>query len=125
MPEIAFNQDVANRFMKPSKGAGGIVDFLGFELTGASPGRMTGRFQVRPDLLTGFGIVDKADGGRGPCRVSRELVSEHGEDLAAETARANDRNLSHARLHPFTRAEAKVVPLREQGQTASARLRPS
>lgn len=55
MPDILFNEDVANRFMKPSKGAGGIVDFLGFELTGASQGRMTGRFQVRTDLLTGFG----------------------------------------------------------------------
>ncbi len=55
MPEIAFNQEVANRFMGLSKGAGGIVHFLGFEITGATQGRMTGRFQVRQDLLTGFG----------------------------------------------------------------------
>jgi hypothetical protein len=37
---------------------------------------------------------------------SRNLLLENREDLTAETARANDGNLSHAHLHPCTRAEA-------------------
>jgi 1,4-dihydroxy-2-naphthoyl-CoA hydrolase len=53
--DIAFNPDIAKRFIGPSRGAGGIVDFLGFEITDASPGRMSARFVVRPDLLTNIG----------------------------------------------------------------------
>jgi uncharacterized protein (TIGR00369 family) len=55
MSAIPFNPEIAKRFTGPSKGAGGIVDFLGFEITGAEPGKMQARFEVRPDLLTGFG----------------------------------------------------------------------
>ena len=55
MAEIAFNPDVAERFKGSAKGAGGIVEFLGFEITGAGPGTMDGRFEVREELITSFG----------------------------------------------------------------------
>ncbi|MCP5182458.1 MAG: PaaI family thioesterase [Pseudomonadales bacterium] len=55
MAQIAFDPEIARRFLGVSKGAGGIVEFLGFELTDASPGKMSGRFAVREELLTGFG----------------------------------------------------------------------
>ncbi|MDA1075113.1 MAG: PaaI family thioesterase [Proteobacteria bacterium] len=55
MADITFNADIAKRFMQPSKGAGGIVDYLGFELVDAGPGTMDGRFEVREDLLTMMG----------------------------------------------------------------------
>lgn len=55
MAEIPYNPEIARRFMGPSKGAGGIVEYLGFEITDASPGRMSAQFPVRAELLTGFG----------------------------------------------------------------------
>ena len=55
MAEIAFNAEIAERFKGPAAGAGGIVEFLGFEITGASPGTMQGKFEVREELITAFG----------------------------------------------------------------------
>lgn len=55
MAEIAFNPKVAERFKGAAKGAGGIVEFLGFEITGAGPGTMEGQFVVRDELITAFG----------------------------------------------------------------------
>ena len=55
MADIAFNPEIAERFKGPASGAGGIVEFLGFEITDAGPGTMDGRFTVREELLTGFG----------------------------------------------------------------------
>jgi 1,4-dihydroxy-2-naphthoyl-CoA hydrolase len=54
--EIPFNAEVADRFVgTPKDAAGGLVGFLGIELVSAEPGVMTGRFEVRKDLLTPFG----------------------------------------------------------------------
>ncbi len=54
--EIAFNEETAKRFMgTPRGGAGGLPEFLGFEIFDAGPGTMKARFEVREDLLTGFG----------------------------------------------------------------------
>ncbi len=55
MAEITFNADIAERFKGPPTGQGGIVEFLGFEITDAGPGTMDGQFEVRKDLITGFG----------------------------------------------------------------------
>ena len=55
MADIAFNEQVAERFKGPATGQGGIVEFLGFEITDAGPGTMQGKFEVREDLITGFG----------------------------------------------------------------------
>jgi len=55
-PSIAYNEETAKRFMgTPRGGAGGLPEFLGFEIFAAGPGTMKGRFEVREDLLTGFG----------------------------------------------------------------------
>jgi 1,4-dihydroxy-2-naphthoyl-CoA hydrolase len=54
--EIPFDERIAAGFIKAPRGAGGgITEFLGFEITDASPGTMTGRFEVREDLLTPMG----------------------------------------------------------------------
>lgn len=53
--EIPFDQALAKRFMGPTKGGGGLPEYLGFELVDASPGTMTGRMDVREELLTPFG----------------------------------------------------------------------
>lgn len=55
MADITFNADIAERFKGPATGQGGIVEFLGFEITDAGPGTMDGQFEVRKELLTGFG----------------------------------------------------------------------
>jgi len=55
MAEIAFNEKVAERFKGPATGQGGIVEFLGFEITDAAPGTMDAKFEVRDELITGFG----------------------------------------------------------------------
>ncbi len=55
MAEIAFNEKTAQRFMGPPTGQGGIVEFLGFEITDAGPGTMDARFEAREELITGFG----------------------------------------------------------------------
>ena len=55
MADIAFNKQIAERFKGPAEGQGGIVEFLGFEITDAGPGTMTGQFVVRDDLITAFG----------------------------------------------------------------------
>jgi uncharacterized protein (TIGR00369 family) len=54
-PEIPFNEALAKAFMGPTKGGGGLPDYLGFELVDAAPGTMTGRMVVREELLTPFG----------------------------------------------------------------------
>ena len=54
--DIPFDERIARGFIDAPRGAGGgITDFLGFEITGAEPGVMTGRFEVREELLTPFG----------------------------------------------------------------------
>jgi len=55
MAEIAFNEKIAQRFIGPADGQGCIVEFLGFEITDAGPGTMDGKFEVRDELITGFG----------------------------------------------------------------------
>ena len=55
MAEIAFNEKIAERFIGPATGQGGIVEFLGFEITAAGPGTMEGQFVVRDELITAFG----------------------------------------------------------------------
>ncbi len=54
-PAIPFDEAIAQRFMGPTKGGGGLPEYLGFELVGATPGTMTGRMVVREELLTPFG----------------------------------------------------------------------
>ncbi|MEZ5557127.1 MAG: PaaI family thioesterase [Pseudomonadales bacterium] len=53
--QIPFDQSIADRFLGPAKGGGGLPEYLGFELVDAGPGYMTGRVVVRPELLTPFG----------------------------------------------------------------------
>ena len=56
MPDISFNEKVAQSFINaPKGGGGGLPDYLGFEIFEAGPGTMKARFEVREDLLTGFG----------------------------------------------------------------------
>ena len=55
MADIQFNEDIAARFIGPADGQGGIVEFLGFEITAASPGRMEAQFPVRDELITRIG----------------------------------------------------------------------
>ena len=56
MAEIAFNEKVAERFKGPATGQGGIVEFLGFEITDAGPGWMSAKMDVREELITGLTI---------------------------------------------------------------------
>jgi 1,4-dihydroxy-2-naphthoyl-CoA hydrolase len=53
--DMPFNQDVATRFTENRGAAAGLPGFLGFRITHASPGKMTGQLDVREDLLTPFG----------------------------------------------------------------------
>jgi 1,4-dihydroxy-2-naphthoyl-CoA hydrolase len=53
--EIPFDEQVAERFKGPTRGGGGLPEFLGIEITDAAPGTMTGRLAVRDELLTPFG----------------------------------------------------------------------
>ena len=53
--DLPFDEAVAKRFMENRGEAGGLHGFLGFRITDASPGRMTGELDVREDLLTPFG----------------------------------------------------------------------
>ncbi len=54
--EIPFDERIASGFIKAPVGAGGgITEFLGFQITGATPGVMVGQFEVREDLLTPMG----------------------------------------------------------------------
>lgn len=51
--DIPFSEKVAENFKKG--GGGGLPGFLGVQITDASPGTMTGKLEVRDELLTGFG----------------------------------------------------------------------
>lgn len=53
--DIPFERSIAEGFMKSTGGAGGLHAFLGIEIVAADPGTMTGRLEVRPELLTPFG----------------------------------------------------------------------
>lgn len=54
--EIPFDERIASGFIKaPIGSGGGITEFLGFKITDASAGSMTGQFEVREDLLTPMG----------------------------------------------------------------------
>ena len=52
---IPFNQQIADGFIKNKGGAGGLHDFLGITIVSAETGVMTGRLEVREELLTPFG----------------------------------------------------------------------
>lgn len=52
--EIPFDEKIAKGFIG-SRGGGGLIEFLGVEITDAQPGTMTGRFEVREELLTPMG----------------------------------------------------------------------
>ena len=52
---IPFNQKIADGFLDNKGGAGGLHDFLGINIIAAEPGTMTGRLEVREELLTPFG----------------------------------------------------------------------
>ena len=52
--EIPFDERIASGFIG-SRGGGGLIDFLGVQITDAGPGTMTGAFEVRQDLLTPMG----------------------------------------------------------------------
>ena len=54
-PTFEFNQQIADSFMKPSKGAGGLNDYLGVQIVAAGPGTMQGRLTVRDEFLTMIG----------------------------------------------------------------------
>ena len=54
--QIPFDERIADGFIKAPRGSGGgLTDFLGFEIASAEAGVMTGRFEVREDLLTPMG----------------------------------------------------------------------
>jgi len=54
--ELPFDERIASGFIRAPRGAGGgLTEFLGFEIRDASPGVMTGQFEVREDLLTPMG----------------------------------------------------------------------
>ena len=50
---MEFDEQVANSFMREPKD--GLPAMLGFKITGASPGKMTACFDVKPELITQFG----------------------------------------------------------------------
>ena len=50
---MEFNEKVAERFKQPA--TEGLPAILGFEITDASPGKMSGRFEVKDELITQFG----------------------------------------------------------------------
>ena len=52
--EIAFSEKVAQRFMAAGSGEG-LPGYLGIEITAAGPGTMTGKLDVRDELITAFG----------------------------------------------------------------------
>ncbi len=54
--QIPYDAKIAEGFINAPRGSGGgLTEFLGFELVGADPGEMTGRFEVREELLTPMG----------------------------------------------------------------------
>ena len=54
--EIPFDERIASSFIKaPRSAGGGLTEFLGVEILSAEPGVMTGRFEVRDDMLTPMG----------------------------------------------------------------------
>lgn len=53
---MPFDERIAQGFLKStSEAGGGLTKFLGVELLEAGPGFMTGRFEVRADMLTPMG----------------------------------------------------------------------
>src|ERR1700710_1627347 len=55
--EIPFDGEIARKTLAFRHEAGGLPDFLGFELVEAGPGWMTGRIAVDPKLVTRFGNI--------------------------------------------------------------------
>jgi uncharacterized protein (TIGR00369 family) len=54
--EIPFNERIGEGIKNAARGAGGgLTEFLGFDVIDVGPGTMTGRFEVRDDLLTPMG----------------------------------------------------------------------
>lgn len=52
-----FDQQVADTFIKTSKSATGLPQYLGVEIVKAGPGQMTATMAVRNELLTPFGSL--------------------------------------------------------------------
>ena len=50
---MEFDEAIAKSFMREVKG--GLPGMLGFQITAASPGKMTAKFEVKKELLTHFG----------------------------------------------------------------------
>ncbi len=50
---MEFNEAIAKSFMREM--TDGLPGMLGFRITGASPGKMTGSFDVKDELITQFG----------------------------------------------------------------------
>ena len=51
--DLQFNEEIAERFK--GKPRDGLPKMLGFEITAASKGKMSGCFEVKEELLTQFG----------------------------------------------------------------------
>lgn len=54
-PTFAFDAETAANLKKTPARAGGLHDYLGFEVLEVGPGSMHGHFEVRAELLTPFG----------------------------------------------------------------------
>jgi uncharacterized protein (TIGR00369 family) len=55
--EIPFDAEIARKTIAFRHDAGGLPDFLGFELLEAGPGWMTGRIAIDAKLITRFGNI--------------------------------------------------------------------
>lgn len=53
--DVPFSQEIADSFLANRDGGGGLHGYLGFRITAAGPGIMSGEFDVREELLTPFG----------------------------------------------------------------------
>lgn len=54
-PTFEFNEKIAEGFMKPSAGAGGLNEYLGIKIVEVGPGTMQGQLEVRDEFLTYIG----------------------------------------------------------------------
>jgi uncharacterized protein (TIGR00369 family) len=54
-PNFDYNETIAERFLSNPAGAGGLHEYLGFQIVDVGPGTMHGRLEVRDDLLTPIG----------------------------------------------------------------------
>lgn len=54
-PKFEYNEQIAERFLGNPKGAGGLHEYLGFEIVDVGPGTMHGQLKVRDELMTPIG----------------------------------------------------------------------